>query len=408
MKRLLVLMTFILALCGCARSEISSPEISSSTGYISSSEVESASSTETDFRDDTDLPGHFEGENRSYRVISTAEELLSFAECVLNRESGYLQYEWHLGADIDMTGYDFQPIGEKLDINEIPYGEIHDYEAEQEMIYSRCFAGAFDGCGYTVSGIFCIGNKLYDTGFFSALHKSAIVRNLNVEGTFIGQRQVGGISGGGGGTIEGCSFSGRIYAVGDCAGGIAGCSGEDTHITECFADAEVYGCYDVGCLVGSANNNSVITDCSCRGRVHGITTEALRELLGEDQPPRGSEPDAYFYEGRPNHIGGLAGGSYGSELLRCVADVVVIAESETGLIGNFIGYHSGRDIDCYYVDDYMKWGAGYAYSGSNSIFEAKGITLSELKNEETFYDYRFGKDWEMKEGMPMPVRTRRY
>lgn len=366
------------------------------------SETEFAVSTETDFFDDTGLPGHFEGEDRSYRVISTADELLSFAEAVLNRESGYLQYEWHLGADIDMTGYDFQPIGEKLDINEIPYGEIHDYDAEQEMIYSRCFAGVFDGCGYTVSGIFCIGNRLYDTGFFAVLHKNAIVRNLNVEGIFIGHRQVGGISGGGGGTIEGCSFSGKIYAVGDCAGGIAGSSGEDTHITKCFADAEVYGFHDVGCLVGSANNNSVITDCACRGRVHGITPEALRELLGENQPPQDCEPDDYF-EGIPDHIGGLAGGSYSADFFRCVADVIVIAESETGLIGNFIGYYSGEDSDCYYVDDYMKWGAGYAYPGSSSMFGAKGITLSELKNKETFSGYKFGFDWEMKDGMPKPI-----
>lgn len=405
MKKLFVLTLFVLALCGCVGSVESKPAADSPAEQQSKVESGLAASTEAGSVD-IQLPGHFEGEDHSYRVISTPTELMEFADCVLDRESGYLQYEWRLGADIDMTGCDFQPIGMRLSFEDVP----HDigYDAESEMLYSRCFAGVFDGRGHTVSGIYCVGKRLYDTGFFAVLHKDATVRNLNVEGTFIGQRQVGGISGGGGGRIESCSFSGKIYAVGDCAGGIAGCSGEDTVISECFSDSEVYGCYDAGCLVGSANNNSVITDCSCRGRVHGITTEALRELLGENQPPRGDEPDAYSTVGRPNHIGGLAGGSYGSEFVRCVADVIVIAESETGLIGNFVAYHSGKDTDCYYVDDYMKWGAGYAYLGSHSVIAAEGITLSELKKEETFSDYRFGTVWEMTEGMPIPARIGRY
>lgn len=406
-KTLALLFLSLMLLNGCSHTPPQSlPENSSSPASFS--DVQQLPPA-----DAADLPGHFEGDDYSYRVLSTPEDLLAFAACVnFDETRSYLSYEWRLDADIDMTGYKWEPIGREVLNFYTPMPSGYDSKSEwEDLLDSQGFSGVFNGQGHTVSGIDCIGEDSEGVGFFGRLDRYASIRNLHVQGTFIGQSYVGGIAGtcsrytnlyGGAALIEDCSFQGTIYAAGSCAGGIMGSTGASTCISRCFAEAEVYGSYDVGCLIGAANNNSSIIRSACRGTVHAISQAALREQLGDRQPPQAEDP--YLSEGLPSHIGGLSGAAYNGSFSECVSDVRVVAEEPVNLIGNFVAYQSGKDTDCYYVGDYMNWGAGLAYAGSNSVITAKEITHMQLKDPAVFQNFDFGQYWKMRNDMPHPIR----
>lgn len=190
--------------------------------------------------------------------ISTEESLRAFAAAV-KADDGKGTYSlsgvsFYLANDIALTGT-WKPVGNGV-------SAVKDF-----------FAGTFDGCGHTISGLNVQGSTV-NQGLFAAINK-ATIRNLSVSGTVScgTKNYVGGIVGKvQDGTIENCSFSGSVTGggyTGGIAGGIAGGrNSNNVTISGCVNAADVTGT-TAGGILGYWNNTAAIRDCYNTGSVTG-------------------------------------------------------------------------------------------------------------------------------------------
>ena len=185
--------------------------------------------------------------------ISTEESLRAFAAAVKaddgNGTYAHAGVTLYLAGDIALTGT-WTPVGSTATY-------VGDF-----------FAGTFDGCGHTISGLNVQGSKV-NQGLFAAINK-ATIRNLNVSGTVScgTKNYVGGIVGKvQAGAIENCSFSGSV--TGGYTGGIAGgLYGNNVTISGCANLAAVTGT-TAGGILGYWKNTAAIRDCYNTGSVTG-------------------------------------------------------------------------------------------------------------------------------------------
>lgn len=185
--------------------------------------------------------------------ISTEESLRAFAAAVKaddgNGTYAHAGVTLYLAGDIALTGT-WKPVGSTATY-------VGDF-----------FAGTFDGCGHTISGLNVQGSTA-NQGLFAAINK-ATIRNLNVSGTVScgTKNYVGGIVGKvQAGTIENCSFSGSV--TGGYTGGIAGgLYGNNVTISGCANLAAVTGT-TAGGILGYWKNTAAIRDCYNTGSVTG-------------------------------------------------------------------------------------------------------------------------------------------
>ena len=185
--------------------------------------------------------------------ISTEESLRAFAAAVKaddgNGTYAHAGVTLYLAGDIALTGT-WTPVGSTATY-------VGDF-----------FAGTFDGCGHTISGLNVQGSTV-NQGLFAAINK-ATIRNLNVSGTVScgTKNYVGGIVGKvQAGAIENCSFSGSV--TGGYTGGIAGgLNGNNVTISGCANLAAVTGT-TAGGILGYWKNNAAIRDCYNTGSVTG-------------------------------------------------------------------------------------------------------------------------------------------
>ena len=216
--------------------------------------------------------------------ISTEESLRAFAAAVKaddgNGTYAHAGVTLYLAGDIALTGT-WTPVGSTATY-------VGDF-----------FAGTFDGCGHTISGLNVQGSKV-NQGLFAAINK-ATIRNLNVSGTVScgTKNYVGGIVGKvQAGTIENCSFSGSV--TGGYTGGIVGgLNSNNVTISGCVNAADVTGttaggilgywkttaaiqnCYNTGSVTGSAKaggivgqlNKGTIENCYSTGDIGGKASQ---------------------------------------------------------------------------------------------------------------------------------------
>lgn len=184
--------------------------------------------------------------------ISTEESLRAFAAAV-KADGGNGTYNlsgvsFYLANDIALTGA-WTPVGNGV-------SAVKDF-----------FAGTFDGCGHTISGL-----NVQGQGLFAAINQAAI-RNLNVSGTVNSTvNYVGGIVGKvQAGTIENCSFSGSVSSSKKSAyvGGIAGgLYSANVTISGCANTADVTGGY-AGGILGYWKTAATIQNCYNTGSITG-------------------------------------------------------------------------------------------------------------------------------------------
>ena len=185
--------------------------------------------------------------------ISTEESLRAFAAAVKaddgNGTYAHAGVTLYLAGDIALTGT-WKPVGSTATY-------VGDF-----------FAGTFDGCGHTISGLNVQGSTV-NQGLFAAINK-ATIRNLNVSGTVScgTKNYVGGIVGKvQAGAIENCSFSGSV--TGGYTGGIAGgLNGNDVTISGCVNAADVTGT-TAGGILGYWRTTAAIQNCYNTGSVTG-------------------------------------------------------------------------------------------------------------------------------------------
>ena len=227
-------------------------------------------------------------------VIATAEELAYFAQQVNNNASithkggasiepdkdhGFKDYYFALSADIDLSDYDWTPIGNA----------------------TNPFKGNFDGRGHCVNGLKVMKVETVSGDAYAGLFGYAfvgILRNLGVRladaGIQVnltdGSAYTGGIAGYahkifncyvvGEGTIE-ASFSGEGNNI--CAGGIVGYLESDGSLTNCYATVNVKvepGVVYVGGIVGYGSSNSTISCTYTTGDVETGTGDYSRYVGG--------------------------------------------------------------------------------------------------------------------------------
>ena len=185
--------------------------------------------------------------------ISTEESLRAFAAAV-KADGGNGTYNlsgvsFYLANDIALTGT-WKPVGNGV-------SAVKDF-----------FAGTFDGCGHTISGL-NVQSSTANQGLFAAINQ-ATIRSLNVSGVVScgTKNYIGGIVGKvQDGTIENCSFSGSV--TGGYTGGIAGgLNSNNVTISGCVNAADVTGT-TAGGILGFWKNTAAIRDCYNTGSVTG-------------------------------------------------------------------------------------------------------------------------------------------
>ena len=185
--------------------------------------------------------------------ISTEESLRAFAAAV-KADGGNGTYNlsgvsFYLANDVALTGT-WTPVGNGI------------------LAVKDFFAGTFDGCGHTISGL-NVQSSTANQGLFAAINQ-ATIRSLNVSGVVScgTKNYIGGIVGKvQAGTIENCSFSGSV--TGGYTGGIAGgLNSNNVTISGCVNAADVTGT-TAGGILGYWKNTAAIRDCYNTGSVTG-------------------------------------------------------------------------------------------------------------------------------------------
>ena len=178
--------------------------------------------------------------------ISTKEELEEFAvNCTLVEYSVGLKVQ--LDNDLDLGGGAFNPI--------------------------PSFSGSFDGGGHTISN-FVLGTDGSHQGFFRYLQKEGSISKLNLEGRVEpdnSRNQVGGLVGTNYGTIDDCSFNGKVSGM-NYVGGIAG--ENYGNIGGCKVEGSISGKRFTGGVTGYSSGS--ISNCENRAEVNtGISPGGL-------------------------------------------------------------------------------------------------------------------------------------
>ena len=267
-------------------------------------------------------------------AIQTAEELLDFAQRVNQFDETAVYGHYHLENDIDLTGLDWEPIG-KIRVEE---SALEPFYRDIRLKVESGFCGTFEGRGHTISGVSVDADADY-SGFFGVVGRSAVIRDLSVEGQVVGkssEKDYTGATGGFAGTVMEDAQIWDSHFIGSVTGynSVGGFAGEvrefviegNTYralLSACSSSAEVTGTWNSDGFVGT--NSGLINSCDADGTV------TIRLIPGLDLPIS---------------IGGFAGIT-GHDLMSCRTAVIVSYEvSGANRMGNFVG--ELLDADLYY------------------------------------------------------------
>ena len=257
-----------------------------------------------------------EAQNEGYTVITNADEL----QAMQNDTSG----KYILMADIDLTGYDWEPISD--------------------------FSGEFNGNGYTISNLY-VNNNTYDYyGFFRRI-ENATIENVAFENANVTGKMLVGILAGYSynSTISNCLVTGMVSGHSD-VGALVGTNTHYSTIDSCYSIADVSGqAYRVGGLVGYNSDHSSIDYCFAQSDATGNM-----------------------------NIGGFAGqNSNDSTITNCFSEGVSNGNSQ---IGSFIGSNDSGTIDsCYWNQDSSQSTTGVGQGSSTGLTGSTAMEIEELK-----------------------------
>ena len=242
-----------------------------------------------------------------------------------------------LGADIDLGGTDWTPIGND----------------------SAPFTGSFHGNGHAIRNLVCTNNPTGNSsrGLFGCI-SNATIKCVSVSGTVAGKQYVGGLVGRvrGGTVISNCSAAVEVTATGSYAGGLVGsCDGgsETNLITGCRADGFVGGNGFVGGFIGYVYVPGLITNCVARGDV------------------RSSGSDYGGFVGRFAHASATIDGCWSSGAVWGTG----------GNIGSFIGNRGSGTITNCAVSAYAN--GLRLFCGNSTAITGGRLTLSEVKERSS-------------------------
>lgn len=257
--------------------------------------------------------------------IETVEQLAYLSSTVNDgSKSGYPGAYFVLTADLDMTGVDWTPIGNMVDMEN----------------YTTLFLGTFDGQGHTVSNLtyendqFIVGAGLF--GISVGEIKNVNVENAVVHCTDPGSMAIGSLVGYSMGSVTNCAVTNADVLGNNCTGGLIGgdvgpvtnCSATnvtvtvigDNDFTEGLVQCDVAECG--GLLIGGGFGGSIV-NCTAQGTVRA----------------EGNEPVG---------MGGIGGCLEMMDTIsNCTADVTIVSAKGGHAIGGLCGYagtHSNSTV----------------------------------------------------------------
>ncbi len=321
--------------------------------------------------DGTTVDTNWYNETDTEFTITTAAQLAGLAKLVNNRNF-FSGKAVTLGADIDLAGKSWTPIGIGL----------------------GSFLGTFDGAGYTISNL-TVGGNMQFAGLFGTINTNGTVKNLTLTGVAIevsydnSEIYVGGITGENSGTIENCSVSGAVQGtsskstVSVSVGGIAGFNRNGDGILNCTNTATVTAesdyltraggitgsnysstvdnCHNTGAVTATGGSNSanaggvigfddygIVKNCSNTGK---ITASAE----GGGEAASANNPNVY--------AGGIDGRSSGSTVSNCYntgnISSTLTKSNAAACSGGITGYiENGAVYNCYSIGDIISTATG--------------------------------------------------
>ena len=272
--------------------------------------------------------------------ISSVDDLLSFSAGVNDGSAfGYAGQTILLDVDLDLTGVEWEPIG----------------NLDDQEYFSTVFMETFDGQGHTISNLICetdestIGARLFGVSF-------GVIRNVNMEHCTVSVM----------GLEPGASQAVGVIVGYNMGGMITGCSVSDSNVT---------GLNCVGAVAGGSGG--VVTDCT--------VTDCTVTIIGDND----------FTDGLKQcdvaECGGLVvGGAFGGTVSRCTASGRIIAEGNEpvglgGIAGclEMMNDASDNTVDVEIFTDSGGHAIGglCGYAGTHSDFERvwneTGVELTE-------------------------------
>ena len=254
-------------------------------------------------------------------TISTADELMDFASKINGGTyvvDATADMVVELTANIDMSGYDWIPIGNSD---------------------TQFFAGTFDGNNHTISNLNMSNDS--ECGYYLGLFgmTMATIRDVHVSGKFVDKTDgisdywFGSIAGCTGGDVTGCTAEFTVYGENDelqgqIIGGIVG-YGDNADLENCVSSTSVSG-YAGGYLGGIAGYTDTCELVNCRN-------EGSFNITGTSGQ---------------TFIGGIAGQICGSSTLDHCVNNGNIAQMSTNLSGVTVGgicgymYPTGDSCTC--------------------------------------------------------------
>ena len=200
----------------------------------------------------------------------------------------------------------------------------------------RPFQGTFDGGGHQITKLKITGGSY--AGLFGYT-KGAVIKNCNVTGEVNGSNYSGGIVGYANDNthILNCSFQGDVEGTGAYVGGIVGNTSSGCEVSGCFVTGKVEGSESVGGIAGwgagKIKNCYALADVTAAGNsAGGIAGYAFDVTITIENCYYSGNVSAKNY----NYAGGIAGTALGGTIQNCVS----LAESVTGgdLVNRIVGY----------------------------------------------------------------------
>ena len=274
-----------------------------------------------------------------------------------------------------------------IDLNNEPWTPIGTLQGEE----LRPFQGTFDGDEHQITNL-----KISNGGQYAGLFgytEGAVIKSCNVTGEINGYNQTGGIVGYANNNthILNCSFQGNVEGDGEERGGIVGHMSGGGEVSGCFVTGTVTGDREVGGIAGSGVGT--IKNCYALANVTATGVNA-GGIAGKAY---GVTIENCYYSGEvsaKDYAGGIAG--YVSRA-KTIRNCVSLAESVTGIgfvnriVGcvrqntNLINNHSYNRTKLV-IDGEITYPTGGAGNDVNGadVYISNGRVMKDVQKGEVF------------------------
>ena len=282
-----------------------------------------------------------------------------------------------------------------IDLEKEPWTPIGKLQGEEV----RPFQGTFDGGGHQITKL-----KISNGGQYGGLFgytEGAVIKSCNVTGEINGYNYTGGIVGYADANtkILNCSFQGDVKGGGTCVGGIVGDTSSGCEVSGCFVTGKVEGLQRVGGIAG--NGVGKIKNCYALANVTATGVNAG----GIAGYAYGVTIENCYYSGEVSasgSAGGIAGTAWGGTIQNCVS----LAESVTGsnanrIAGGIFGANLITNNHSYnrtklVVGGNTTYADGTDEKDGTNVFVSAGKLMTDVQKGEVFDWNGFDKDiWDI-------------